>query len=99
VRVLKLGYRLDFDTLPPLILPPAMDTCSTSREKLAILRPALQELLDKRVVEVCENLSEPGWYSRIFPVAKRDPTKHRIILDLHLTSNWPGSLQGAQGEP
>jgi len=48
------------------------------------LLEAVDSLLHKRVVEVVENVSSPGFYSRFFVVPKKTVGKWRSILDLHV---------------
>ena len=81
IRILKEGYKLEFDQLPPLSSVPTIDSTPKNPNKFAAMQDLIESMLEKAVIEEVQDNS-PGFYSRFFIVPKRDSNKWRAILDL-----------------
>ena len=81
IKILKEGYKLEFDQLPPLSSVPTIDSTPKNPNKFAAMQDLIESMLEKAVIEEVQDNS-PGFYSRFFIVPKRDSNKWRAILDL-----------------
>ena len=84
LSVIKDGYRFRFHSLPVLTTKPMFTSLPQDPVRRQALLEAVESLLHKQVVEVVENVSSPGFYSRFFVVPKMTVRKWRLILDLHI---------------
>ena len=80
--VVRDGYRVELDALPPLSPVPIPMRLSRDSEKAQCLRNEITSLLNKGAVEELDTATlSPGFYSRIFLVPKKDGT-FRPVFDL-----------------
>ena len=86
VEVLRVGYRIPFDRLPPLSERPlSLPTYSPQSIKGVALTQELQTLLRKGAVEPAPQ--SPGFYSRLFLVQKASGS-WRPIIDLSTLNDY-----------
>jgi hypothetical protein len=82
VQILLKGYKWEFVQKPVLSKVPI----DFSRPKNSEICLAMEEQIDKllriEAVELVQDISTPGYYSRFFIVPKKEPGKWRAILDL-----------------
>ncbi len=82
LRIIRWGLKLLFLKKPILSsVPIFMDSYQNNIVKRAALWQALQELLQKRVLEEVENPHTPGFYGRLF-IRPKPNGKWRTIIDL-----------------
>jgi hypothetical protein len=82
LSVVRKGYRLEFQEYPPLLSHPPFSRIPTRTEGQSTLDLEVQELVDKRAVEVLKHPVGPGFYSSIFLVPKKEPQKFRLVINL-----------------
>ena len=89
VNVLREGYKVQFHTPPPLTesIELAPESSSNDPVKDALIQSHIQELLDKKALEIVTQPDSKGFYSRLFMVPKQGTNKWRPIIDLKLL-NW-----------
>ena len=82
VSLLKDGLKLDFKEQPPLTKTPiVMESYAGDPVREAALRAALEELLEKDVLEEVKDTNSPGFYGRLF-IRPKPNGKWRSIIDL-----------------
>ncbi len=77
------GYRIEFDSTPYQTFRPRPLRLENNSQNQ--LDEALQEFLRLGIIVPCD-YDEDGFYSTLFPIAKRDKSAH-IIFDLS-NLNW-----------
>ena len=82
VSVLREGLMLDFKESVALVRDPVYFPLPASPLKSAALVAEVQRLLDKEVVSPVARPHSPGFYSHIFVVAKAQPGKWRLVINL-----------------
>ena len=90
VSVLTHGYRLEFDTTlpsPPLSNSPSIVSSYRDPVKQSALLEQFHSLIDKGAVEEVLNPTTPGFYSRLFLVAKKSG-EWRPIIDLSFLNGF-----------
>ena len=87
VNIIWEGYTISFSSRPPLAPFPTVCSGTASPERNNLLRSEFQTLLDKGAVEIQEDRSSPGFYSRLFLVPKHN---HQLspVIDLSLLNNY-----------
>ena len=78
------GYNIEFKWNPYQYSRPKPRRLN--KQSQAMLDEALEEFLDLGIIEPC-NFNEYGFYSTLFPIAKKDKSA-RIIFDLDTVSKW-----------
>ena len=81
VSILKNGYSLEFNSLPPLVVNPAPFYLHLSTEQQLILDDEMFKFLDGHVIEPVLDLNSPGFYSPLFLRPKTDKG-WRIIINI-----------------
>ena len=82
VDLLKEGLKLDFHQPPPLSKTPIfMDSYKGDPLRRQALKAAVEELLQKNVLELVQDQNSPGFYGRLFLRPKPDG-RWRSIIDL-----------------
>ena len=81
ISILKDGYALEFDSLPPLVKNPTPFYLNLSSDQQLILDEEMTKFLDGHVIEKVWDLDSPGFYSPLF---LRPKTDHgwRIIINI-----------------
>ena len=82
VNILRfcLHVTLQFLNLPPLVRQPIiMESNLTNLEKHSYLKLAVQELINKNVLEVVDHPKSPGFYVRLFLRPKLDGSWRKVI--------------------
>ena len=64
VSILKEGYKISFQEIPPLSRQPILDSKETAPFKIPLLEEEIHQMLIKEAIEEVENLESPGYYSR-----------------------------------
>ena len=83
LSVVKLGYRLQFDKIPPTTFLPEGPRFHLSGAPLVAAEEAIQKLIHKEaVIELDPFPTSRGFYSPIFLVPKKDSPELRMIIDL-----------------
>ena len=80
------GFRLKFDTMPPLSLKPA-PCMVTSKRQVERIMPMLPNWLEKGIVREIVT-PQPLFFSRLFTVPKPEKGIYRPIIDSGWTP-WP----------
>jgi len=81
--VVSEGYRLSFETRPPLTVTPVGSRFHLAGDQLSAALLAINTLVAKNaVVELSTPVPTPGFYSPVFLVSKKDTTEMRLIIDL-----------------
>ena len=76
-----------FWSRPPLATFPTMRLGTTSTAHSTLLQAEFQTLLDKGAIEIPEDPSSLGFYSRLFLVPK--PNQHwRVVINLSLLNEY-----------
>ena len=87
LSVLRRGLELEFKELPPLSLDPIEMSLTKDPVKNSLLQEEVQTLLLKGAIEEV-HLVDPGFYSRLFLVPKKNGKMRPVIdlsfLNLHL---------------
>ena len=83
VSVLQEGYNLEFEKEPPLTTTPNVNSHYQNKEKQSVLTEEILSLLQKNALEEVTDTSSPGFYSRIFLVAKKTGD-WRPVIDLSI---------------
>ena len=82
VELLREGLTLEFSQPPPLSKTPIfMDSYKGNPVKRLALKTALEELVQKNVLETVQDQNSPGFYGRLFITPKPDG-RWRSIIDL-----------------
>ena len=85
LSVIRYGYRLQFDMLPPTTRLPVGPRFHLSGHPLVAAEDAIRKLLDKKaVIELDPTTVSRGFYSPIFLVPKKDTDELRMIIDLKI---------------
>ena len=92
LNIIKFGYRIKFNSPPPLTIHPKPFELKLPDTQQAILDKELQEFLNNNVIELAD-ISTPGFYSPVFLREKprhnlQDPIKYRVIIDLSLLNTY-----------
>ncbi len=67
INLLKYGLTLQFVKPPPLVNNPIfLDSYQNNKEKRKALKIALEELIEKEVLEEVKDIQTPGFYGRLF---------------------------------
>lgn len=82
LSVLREGLMLDFEESVALTRDPVYFPLPLSPLKSAALVAEVQRLVDKEVVSPVARPHSPGFYSHIFVVAKPQPGKWRLVINL-----------------
>ena len=80
-RTVERGFSLTFKEGKPPPLSKQPVEMKPKRDQHDLISPAIQELIQKEALEVVEDPSSPGWYSRIFMVPKSSGGL-RTVIDL-----------------
>ena len=81
VSILKEGYVLPFKLKPPLVRHPLIVSGYASPNRNKFLREAVQNLVDKKAVEMVRVRASLAFFNRLFIVPKPNQ-KWRPVLDL-----------------
>ena len=82
VKLLKEGLTLEFSEPPPLVKSPIfMDSYKGDPIRRQALKSALEELVQKNVLEQVRDVNSPGFYGRLF-IRPKTEGKWRSIIDL-----------------
>ena len=81
--IVQHGFWIPFSKIPPLSSVPVEMSQSSS----PLIREEIETLLKKQAVERVQNPGTLGFYSRIFPVPKKNG-KLRLIIDLSLLNRY-----------
>ncbi len=80
LSIVRKGYMIPFHTPPPLSLRPVCFPVKDSTHT-SLLLSVVDELLEKKAVEIVVDQGSPGFYSRLFLVKKKNG-KLRPVIDL-----------------
>jgi hypothetical protein len=81
---LQRGYRWEFAEKPVLSRIPIDLSRAKNSEICSAMEEQIQKLIEIRAVEVVQDVTSPGFYSRFFVVPKKEAGKWRAILDLSI---------------
>ena len=87
VNIIKEGYSISFWSQPPFATYPSVHSSTSNPECNSLLQADFQTLLDKGAIEIPEDKSSPGFYSRLFLVPKPNQ-QWRPVIDLSLFNNY-----------
>ncbi len=83
VNILRYGLTLEFKEPPPMTkIPQIKESYQNDPISRKALEEAVEELLNKRVLEEVEQPNSPGYYGRLFLQPKKETNKWRTIIDL-----------------
>ena len=90
--VITHGYRLKFESPPPLVVHPKPYELSLPSDQQHILDEELTKFLDNNVIQPADS-STPGFYSPVFLRQKprhdlSEPIKFRVIIDLSFLNTF-----------